>query len=135
MSSEGSGQGWRVTLFIALIGALGGVAAAVILTILGNILSGAPQAPGRVVYAWNMGVFAVFGAVFSPILAWSMLRRLPLWRAVAEPALAGVLGTVATFVVAPALFPLVVPATILAAAWRLNRAYRADTPTQALIGK
>jgi hypothetical protein len=112
---------------------MGGVIAAVILTILGNILTGAPQPPGRVVYFSNMGVFAVLGAVFSPILAWSMLRRVPLWRAVAEPALGGVLGTVVTFLVAPTLFLVIVPATILAAAWRLNRAFRDHTPTRPLL--
>jgi len=132
MTNENRGQGWRVTLFVAAIGAIGGALAAVILTILGNILSGAAQAPGMVVYFWNVGVFAVLGAVFSPILAWSLLRRVPLWRAVAEPALGGILGTVIAILVAPSLFPVIVPLTILASVWRLNRSYREKTPKKAL---
>jgi hypothetical protein len=125
-------QGWRVTLFLAAIGAISGAIAAVILTWLGNVLSGAPEAPGTVVYWWNVRIFAVLGAIFSPILAWSLLRRVPLWRAVAEPALGGVVGTVASIVVAPGLFPVLVPLTILAAAWRLNHAYRERSPRKSL---
>ncbi|NOT09444.1 MAG: hypothetical protein HOP28_14735 [Gemmatimonadales bacterium] len=125
-------ENWKVTLLLAGIGAIAGALAAITLTVFGNILSGASQAPGRAVYWWNMGIFALLGGLFSPILAWSLLRRVPLWRAVAEPALAGVLGTVAAILIAPASFPVAVPAAILGAAWRLHHAYRDRSPANAL---
>ena len=115
---------FKITSTLAGIGAASGAVAAVVLTFLGNIISGYPLKPGVITYSWNVGVFAVFGAVFGPPLAWSMLRRVPLWRSLTEPAVAGVIGSVVAMVAAPALFPVIVPAAIVVSAWRLNRAYR-----------
>ena len=113
----------KVTSTLAGIGAASGALAAVVLTFLGNLIF--PTSAGVITYSWNMGVFAVFGAVFGPPLAWSMLRRVPLWRTLTEPALGGVIGTVIAMVAVPGLFPLIVPAAIVASAWRLNYVYRA----------
>ncbi len=124
--------GWRVTLFLAGIGAICGAVAAVFLTFLGNLISGSPSPPGLAVYAWNAQVFALFFAVISPVLAWTMLRRVPLWRAVAEPALGGIVGTVAAGLISPALFPIIAPASILAAALRLHHAFRDKAPRKPL---
>ena len=114
----------KITSTLAGIGAASGALAGVVLTFLGNVISGSPITPGVITYSWNVGVFAVFGAVFGPPMAWSMLRRVPLWRTLAEPALGGVIGSVIAMVVAPALFPVIVPAAIVGSAWRLNRAYK-----------
>jgi hypothetical protein len=103
---------------------VGGAVAAVALTFLSNIIAGAPDTPGLVVYRWNIGIFAVMGGVFAPVLAWSMLRRVPLWRTVAEPAVAGVGSTILAALFAPSLFPVIVPAAIFLSAARLNRAFR-----------
>jgi hypothetical protein len=77
-----------------------------------------------VVYRWNIGVFATLGMVFGPMLAWTMLRSVPLWPTMAEPALAGLAGTLIAFVFAPVLFPVLAPVAILLSAWRLERVYR-----------
>ena len=113
----------KITSTLAGIGAASGALAAVVLTFLGNLLSGSPISPGVITYSWNVGVFAVAGAVFGPPLAWSMLRRVPLWRTLTEPALGGVIGTVIAMVAAPGLFPVIVLSAIFASAWRLNYVY------------
>ena len=115
---------FKVTSILAGIGAVSGALAAVVLTFLSNAIAGSPLIPGVITYSWNIGVFAVCGAVFGPPLAWSMLRRVPLWRTLTEPALGGVVGTLITMLTAPVLFPVIVPTAILASAWRLNYAYR-----------
>lgn len=115
---------FKITSTLAVIGAASGAGAAVVLTFLGNVIAGYPIEPGVITYSWNVGVFAVFGALLGPPLAWSMLRRVPLWRALTEPALGGVIGSVVAMVAAPVLFPVIVPLTIFASAWRLNRAYK-----------
>jgi hypothetical protein len=115
---------FKITSTLAGIGALSGAVAALVLTFLGNVISGYPIKPGASVYAWNVGVFAILGAVLGPPLVWSMLRRVPLWRTLTEPALAGVIGSVVAMVTAPALFAVIVPAAILGSAWRLQHVYR-----------
>ena len=114
----------KITSTLAGIGAASGALAAVGLTFLGNLISGSPITPGVITYSWNVGVFAVTGAIFGPPLAWSMLRRVPLWRTLTEPALAGVIGSVIAMVAAPGLFPLIVLAAIFASALRLSYVYR-----------
>jgi hypothetical protein len=113
-----------VTGLISLLGGIGGALTAVVLTYLGNRIAGAAYAPSVVVYRWNIGVFATLGMVFGPMLAWTMLRNVPLWRTMAEPALAGLAGTLIAFVFAPVLFPVLAPVAILLSAWRLERVYR-----------
>ena len=117
-------QGLKITSTLAGIGAASGALAGVVLTFLGNLISGSPITPGVITYSWNVGVFAVTGAIFGPPLAWSMLRRVPLWRTLTEPALAGVIGSVVAMVAAPGLFPVIVLAAIVASACRLNYVYR-----------
>ena len=124
MASDSTLARLSVTSALAGIGAVSGAVAAVVLTFLGNVLAGSPIMPGVIRYSWNVGVFAVCGAVFGPPLAWSMLRRVPLWRTLTEPAIGGVIGTLIAMVAAPALFPVIVPVAILAPAWRLNHVYR-----------
>jgi len=113
-----------VTALISLLGGIGGALTAIVLTYLGNRIAGAIYAPSVVVYRWNIGIFATLGMVFGPILAWTMLRNVPLWRTMAEPALAGLAGTLIAFVFAPVLFPILAPGAILLSAWRLQRVYR-----------
>ena len=111
---------WKITALIAGLGVIGGAAAAVILTYLGNIISGAPRPAPLSVYIWNIRIFAILGGVFSPVFAWGMLRNAPIWRIVAEPAAAGVLATVGCMLFAPSLFPAIGPAAILTAMVRLS---------------
>lgn len=117
----------KITSTLVGIGALGGAAAGLALTYLGNVISGYHITPGLGVYAWNMGIMGGLGAVFGPPLAWTLLRRVPLWRTLTEPALAGIGGSVVAMLLAPSLFPILVPGAILASAVRLRYAYR-DQP-------
>lgn len=114
---------WKLTLVLSALGAVGGALAAVVLTYAGNRIAGAPWLPGLDVYVWNARIFAVIGAVASPALAWGMLRSVPLWRAVAEPAAAALAGTVLSIAVAPSLFAVITPAAVLGALWRLRTRY------------
>ncbi len=114
----------RVNLFLAALGAVGGALAAVPITILGKLITGAPPATGAN-YLWNMGAFAVIAAIGSPFLTWSALRRVPLWRAMAEPAAGAILGGAAAFALGtPMAFLLLMPLGIGAATWRLQHAFR-----------
>lgn len=60
---------------------------------------------------WAVGSGAVLGAVLGPILAFSLLRPIPLWRAVLQPAVGTVVGSLIGWVVAfrqstPGLAPI-----------------------------
>jgi hypothetical protein len=114
---------WKLTLVLSALGAAGGALAAVVLTYAGNRLAGAPWLPTVDVYIWNARIFAVIGAVASPALAWGLLRSVPLWRAVAEPAAAALAGTVLSVALAPSLFALITPAAVIGALWRLRIRY------------
>src|SRR5690348_337277 len=75
----------------SVTGAIAGAAFGIVLTRLGKIIAGAPPATFAN-YVWNATVFGVLAGIVSPIISWSALRRVPLWRTVAEPlgyALAG----------------------------------------------
>lgn len=74
-----------------MIGMAAGAAFGLVLTRAGKIVAGAPPA-ALANYAWNAAVFAVLAGIVNPIISWSALRRVPLWRTVVEPlgyALAG----------------------------------------------
>lgn len=76
----------RVNLLLASLGAVCGVPAAMPITALGKLITGAqPATPSNCL--WNMGVFAVLAAIGSPFLTWSALRRVAVWRAIGEPAI------------------------------------------------
>jgi hypothetical protein len=134
MSNTSVVRTWQVTAALSAIGVVAGAIAAVVLTKLGNVIAGAPHPPPIVVYTWNVGAFAVMGAVFSPVIAWSMLRRAPLWRAVVEPALGGVVGTVIGMLFAPAYFPVIILLSTLGASWRLSHAFRPRESRPAIGG-
>ncbi len=123
-SEEGGGFiRLKITSVLAGLGALGGAVAGFTLTIIGHVVSGYPITPGFGVFAWNIGIMSGVGAVLGPPLVWTVLRRVPLWRAVAEPALAGIVSSVGVMLLVPPLFPIVVPGAIIASAVRLARAY------------
>jgi hypothetical protein len=104
-------------------GALAGAALGIFLTRLGKIVADAPPATFAN-YAWNAAVFGISAGVISPIVSWSALRRVPLWRTVAEPlayALTG--GAVAVVVAAPTLLIALPPVGLLVGFVRLHRRY------------
>jgi hypothetical protein len=116
-------QSWKITAVLAALGVVGGAVAAIVLTYLGRIISGAPQPASLRQYIWNIRIFATVGGVFTPIFAWGMLRNVPIWRIVVEPAIAGIASTVVCMLFVPTLFPVIAPSAMLAAMVRLNSRY------------
>jgi len=108
---------------LTVTGALTGAAFGIVLTRLGKIVAGAPSAT-LANYAWNAAIFGVAAGVISPLVSWSALRRVPLWRTVVEPlayALAG--GAVAVVLAAPVLLLALPPAGLVIGVLRLHRRY------------
>jgi len=114
----------KITGALAVIGGVCGGVAGTILTYLGNVISGYPIPPTVGVYAWNAGIIAAIGATLGPPMAWSMLRSVPLWRALAEPAAAALAGSVLAMMFAPSLFVASVPLAAFAAVLRLRWEYK-----------
>lgn len=115
----------RRLLQIGLIatGAIAGAVFGLVLTRLGKIATGAPPAT-LANYAWNAAVFGILAAVVSPLVTWSELRRVPLWRTVAEPLVAAVAGGCAAVVVGVPVLILVLPPIGLALGFaNLRRRY------------
>ena len=115
---------WRLRFGLIIAGVVGGAIVGAALTILGKIVTGAPPAtiPN---YVWNIVAFGLFGAVIGPIVTWSALRRVPLWRTMIEPVVAGVAGAaIGVAIGSPALFLALVPVGIIAAVTRLGFVYR-----------
>jgi hypothetical protein len=79
-----------ITVGLAIGGALAGAAIGIAVTPLGKIVAGAPPAD-MANYVRNAVAFALTGAFAVPLVAWSTLRAVPLWRTVVEP-LAGALA-------------------------------------------
>ncbi len=115
----------RINVGLAVVGAVAFGLAAIPFTVLGKIVSGAPFPITTSNYLINIGAFALMGAIFSPLLTWSALRRAPLWRALSEPATGGVIGaTIGTMLGSGPVFLLLAPVGVALAAWRLNRSVR-----------
>ena len=114
----------RVTLLLASLGAVCGALAAIAITAFGKLITGAPPATVSN-YLWNVGAFAIIAAIGSPFLTWSALRRVPVWRAITEPALGALAGgAVALAFGMPIAFLLLMPVGIGVAAWRLQHVFR-----------
>jgi hypothetical protein len=113
----------RLKVGLVVAGALAGFLFGLILTRLGKIVAGAPPATvGN--YLWNAAVFAILAGVCNPIISWSFLRRVPLWRTLVEPlvwAAAG--GAAAVTVGVPALLLLLPPVGIAIGVLNLRRQY------------
>lgn len=108
---------------LTVAGALAGAVFGIALTRLGKLATGAPPAT-LANYAWNAGVFGVMAGIVSPLVAWTALRRVPLWRAVAEPlayAVAG--GAAAVLVGAPVLILILPPIALTLGFTRLAHRY------------
>ncbi len=113
----------RLKVGLTLAGAVAGAAFGIVLTPLGKFAAGAPPAT-LANYAWNAGVFAVLAAVVSPVVAWSALRRVPLWRTIAEPLGLAVGGGVVAVVTGMPVLLLALPAVGLVAGFlHLERRY------------
>lgn len=93
---------------LVVAGAVAGAVFGVVLTRLGKLATGAPPAT-LANYVWNAAVFGALAAVVSPLVTWSELRRVPLWRTVAEPLVAAVAGGCVAVVLGVPVLLLVLP--------------------------
>lgn len=114
----------KITAGLVAMGGVCGAGAGIALTYLGHVISGYQVPLTLGVYEWNASIMAVIGATLGPPMVWTMLRRVPLWRTLLEPAVAAVAASALSMLFAPALFVLAVPAAVTGAALRLQRAYR-----------
>ena len=120
-----------ITLGLTLGGAVAGAVSGLVLTVLGKMVAGAPPADAAN-YVWNATVFAVTGAVAAPVVIWSALRSAPLWRTVAEPLAAAILGAgLGVLIGSGTAFLMLPPAAAIAAATRLHFAHRPRALTRA----
>ena len=124
------GRRLRVTALLSASGAVVGAVTAVALSFLATSVAQATMPAGRVEYYFGPLSFAVVGAIGTPLLTWLLMRRVPLWRAIGEPAIGGVLGTLVALAAIPLvsapilLQPLCVLTGIAGAAFRLRYAHR-----------
>lgn len=93
---------------LTVSGVVAGAVFGLVLTRLGKIVAGAPPA-SLANYAWNAAVFALLGGIVSPIVSWSALRRVPVWRTVVEPLAYAIAGGAAAVIVGSGLLLLALP--------------------------
>lgn len=104
-------------------GAVAGAAFGIVLTRVGKIVAGAPPAT-LANYAWNATVFGILAGIVSPVVSWSVLRRVPLWRTVIEPLTFAVVGGGAAVIFGvPVLLLVLPPAGLVLGFVRLRRRY------------
>jgi hypothetical protein len=113
---------------LAAAGFVGGALLGLMLTRFGKIAAGAP--PGTLAnYAWNAAVFGIMGGVIGPLVTWSSLRNVPIWRTVAEPlglAFAG--ASAAVMLGVPALILVLPPVGIALGVMHLQRRFPERAP-------
>jgi hypothetical protein len=122
MNRYSSTRRW-LNVGLAVSGFLAGAVFGIVLTRLGKMVTGAPPATlGN--YAWNAVACGVMAAIVSPLVSWAALRRVPLWRTVAEPLGYALAGGAAAVVLATPVLLLVLPPLGLALGFvRLQRRY------------
>jgi hypothetical protein len=113
----------RLIAGLVVAGFIGGATFGLALTRLGKIIAEAPPATlGN--YAWNAAVFGLMAAVVSPLVSWSFLRRVPLWRTIAEPlAYAAAGGATAVVLGVGPLILILPPLGLIGGFVRLERRY------------
>lgn len=108
---------------LTIAGAMAGAAFGVVLTRLGKLVTGAPDATFAN-YAWNAAVFGIAAGIVSPLVSWSLLRRAPLWRTVVEPLVWAVAGGATALIVGLPVLILVLPPVCLTVGFlNLRRRY------------
>ena len=113
----------RLAFGLTVAGFTAGAVFGVALTAFGKIVAGAPPATLSN-YLWNAGVFGGLAALVSPVVSWSALRNVPLWRTVVEPlALAIAGGAIGVLAGSAVLFIALPPVALVAGFFRLSRAY------------
>ena len=84
-----------VTVALMIVGTVVGALTSVLALAAVLMLRGSPGAP-QLLAAVMMAAYAgaAIGAVMAPVVAWILLRRVPLWRAITQTALGTLIGAV-----------------------------------------
>lgn len=133
MAQRSIGRIIQVTLGLSVLGAvIGGILGGGLAALLG-VRMGDFRISGEVLYTG--AVFGgAMGCVLAPLAAWTLMRRVPIWRAIAETAVGTVLGAVLGLVFQPLRDtawlspPLLGIAGFALAAIRLHRSSHARRP-------
>ena len=80
-----------ITLGLSALGAIVGSVLGAVLMALFAVRASAGQHLGVIGFGGALG--AAMGAVLAPIAAWTLMRHVPIWRAVADTALGTFIGT------------------------------------------
>jgi hypothetical protein len=125
-----------VTLALGAVGAVVGAALGALALWGLSVAIRNPRATELVPFAAGFG--GLLGFILAPAAAWTLMRHVPLWRAILETALGTAVGVAIGCVVGPTLGPAVLwplglgVAGFLAAALRLRLTHRA--PRRAVSG-
>lgn len=118
-----------VTAGLAVAGAVAGAAVADVVLAAALLVTQGPIAVFRDLFVYLVGglVGGACGLICGPIAAWTLLRRVPLGRAILEPSIgAAIGGALGLFFARPGIFSPIVGAIagLLLAAIRLRYEYR-----------
>ncbi len=117
-----------ITFGLMMGGAAAGAILGAAITPLGKMVAGAPPAD-LANYVWNAISFGIMGACAAPIVAWSTLRKVPLWRTSVEPLAGAIAGAgIGMLTGSGYLFLALVPLGAAAAAARLAAVNRHRDP-------
>ena len=121
-----------VTGILALLGGVSGAIGACLVILIAGVVRGWPSDVDFtisfvLVIASMIG--GILGVVAAPILSWTLLRRVPIWRSATETALAAGIAATCALILAHGSIPIALVATIVAAllaAARLRWSFRED---------
>lgn len=133
----------RLRRILIITAALAGLGAFVGAILGGSLVTAIELFPSRASGAWSPAAFfvgAAFGAavglVLAPVAAWTLMRRVPIWRAIVDTAVGTTIGAGLGLVLQPrtpvlALSPIVLGVVgFTLAALRLRLFYRAERATK-----
>jgi hypothetical protein len=127
-SSDVSVSATNLKIGLAVAGAIAGAVIGVVITVVGKVVAEAPPAT-LANYARNMIAFGGIGAITGPLVTWSALRRVPLWRTVVEPLVGAAAGAVIGMFAGPVVtFLILAPVGAALAVGRLAYVYRERAP-------
>jgi hypothetical protein len=128
-----------VTAGLAAAGAVvGGVLGGLLVTLL--MLMGRPTSWNAIGLLVGTEFGAAVGFVLAPVAAWTLMRRVPLWRAITDTAIGTTVGAGVGLLLQPsfrviALSPMVLGVVgFAAAALRLRLFYRDRGRTRSIVG-
>jgi hypothetical protein len=129
-----------VTAGLAAAGALvGGVLGGLLVSLL--MLFEGPARWEAIGFLAGAGFGAEVGFVLAPIAAWTLMRRVPLWRAIGETAIGTTVGAGIGLMLQPSFRVIMLSPIVLgvvgfaAAALRLRLFYRDRGRTRSIVGR